>query len=170
MGDLIPDLILNNPYVTAAGLVLWQVIEIWLGVKKPVDAGSIPQLIWNLLQRFRTKIKTKGATVMPTNPNATSVCMDLDKPVTDLFNAINDALKKIQAGEKPQQVATEVVGPALQLLTELPQVAGDYAADPLSVKRAIALGLLQLEETLLAARLAKAPVTLTGAPAVAPAK
>lgn len=162
---MIPDLIVSNPYLAAAGLVLWQVVEIWLGVKKPMDAGSIPQLIWTFIQRFHRKI-TKGAPIMA-NPNAVVVTVNIDKPVQDVCLAVKDIFLKLQASEKPQQVAQEEIGTLMLLLGELSSIGPDYVADPTSVENALALGLVAIKDAVLAARAAKAAAT--PAPA-APAK
>lgn len=89
------------------------------------------------------------------NPNAIPVTLDLDKPTQDFFTAIEEALNKVASGEKLPQVAAEELGPVLQLLTEVPSIAGDYTADPDSVERAAALGLLKLKNAVLKIRAAK---------------
>lgn len=151
---MIPDLILSNPYLTASGLVLWQVVEIWLGVKKPMDAGSVPQLLWTLIQRVHQKV-TKGVPVMP-NPNAVAVQVNVDKPVSDLLSALEDVILKLAAGEKPQQVAQEEIGALMLLMGELANIGPDYVADPASVENALLLGLAAIKDAVMAARAAKA--------------
>ena len=140
-----------HPFFAALGLVLWELTEIWLGVLKPMDAGSIPQLLWKLILRW----KIKGEAHMPANPNARSLNVNVDGPTYDALGLIVDAVKKLAAGEKPQQVATEEIGQALAVFNEVPMIQADIALDRASVEAAVALRLADLIDALLAARAAK---------------
>lgn len=159
---MIVNLIANNPWLTPALLVIWQTLELYLGLKKPMDAGSIPQLLYRILQYLLTR-KTKGFTQMATNPNARSIPVTVDGPTYDVLAIGVDIVRKALSGDKPQQIAQEELGAVMAQLGSLGQIAGDFALDRASIEAAVALQLQALVDAILAARLTKAAVTPAGA-------
>ena len=150
---MIPSLIASYPWITPALLVIWQTIELYLGFKKPMDAGSVPQLLYRLLQRIFSK-KTndlKGASTMA-NPNAITISVTVDGPTWTAGGTIVDAAKKFEAGEKPPQILQEELGPLLGQMAALALIPADFAGDPATVLNAAALRTVELEEII---RLAK---------------
>lgn len=143
---MIVNFFANYPYAWAVILALWQTAELYLGVKKPADAGSVPQLLYRFLQRIVSP-KPKGATqVSTTNPNAITVSVVVDGPTWNAGAELNVAGKKIIAGEKPQQVLAEELGPVLAQMAALGSIPADFAGDPATVLNAAALQAIQLEE------------------------
>src|ERR1035441_2518065 len=101
------------PWLTPVLLAIWQTIELYLGWKKPMDAGSGPQLLWRILCTIQIRLanrKNKGAPVMATNPNARAVSVTVDGPTYDILALGVDVIKKVLSGEKPQQVVQEELG------------------------------------------------------------
>jgi hypothetical protein len=150
---MITSLLASYPWLAPVGLVIWELIEIWLGVLKPMDAGSIPQLMWN----FILHLKRKGAQHMANNPNARALSVTVDGPTYDALGVLVTVVEKLAAGEKPQAVATEEIGQAMALMTELPQITGDYVLDRLSVENAVGLQMASLVDAIMTIRASKLP-------------
>lgn len=147
---MIANFLANNPYFWAVMATLWQTTELYLGLKKPMDAGSVPQLLWRMLCTIQlrfTKTKPKeGAIPMPTNPNAISVSVSVDAATWNLGATILDAADKVLAGEKPPQILAEEIGPVMAQMGALAQIPADFAGDRATVLNAGVLRAVQLEE------------------------
>lgn len=142
---MIANFFANNPYAWAVILALWQTAELYLGVKKPADAGSVPQLLYRFLQRIFSP-KPKGATEVSTNANAITVSIVVDGPTWNAGGTLVDAGTKLLASEKMPQVVQEELGPILAQMGSLSSVPADFTGDPASVLNAAALRAIQLEE------------------------
>lgn len=163
---MIANFLANYPYFWAVMATLWQTAELYLGLKKPMDAGSVPQLLWRILCTIQIRLQgtkvPKGATTMASaNPNVIIVSVLVDGPTWNAGGTLVDSAKKLLAGEKPQQVMQEELGPILAQMSTLATIPADFAGDPATVLNAAALRSIEIEE---AYRQSKAH------PAVAPAK
>lgn len=141
---------------------LYAILELVIGEKKPLGAPSSLRLVWEVLARTFLKEKPKGALVTTTNPNAITVSVVVDGPVYTAGGTILESTQKILAGEKPQQVITEELGPVMAQLSTLGMIPADFTGDRASVLRAAALRAIDVEEAI---RISKIPLVSAPAPA-----
>lgn len=164
---MIANFLANNPYFWSVLAVLWQIAELYLGLKKPMDAGSLPQLLYRLLQRvFSRKSTQKGAPPMPSaNPNVITISVTVDKPTYDALGVVVSLINGIAAGQKPQEALTNALPAIMGSFGQLGQIPGDLVLDRASVIEAVSQRLGDLVEAFVLAK--TSPVI---APALAPTK
>lgn len=168
---MIANFLANNPYFWAVMAAIWQTTELYLGVKKPMDAGSVPQLLYKFLQHIFTKKKTPttGDTTMTStsaNPNIRHLDVVVDGPTYDALGVVVALVKGVAAGQKPQEAVAAALPQILASFTQLSQIPGDLALDRASVLEAVSQRMGDLAEAFILAKTA-APVP---PPALAPAK
>lgn len=151
---------------TTAGL-LW---ERWLGRTTSTPAASTLDLLVHLWQYRRwgppvpapvpatqgsgapppevvARIE-KGNPMVSSNPHARSVSVDVDGPTADVMKAITDVVDQLASGVKPQALIGAEIGVVMQLSGEVGDIPADARADPETVERAIALGMVEIGKIL----------------------
>lgn len=155
--------VLQSPKVAAALLIAWQTAEVYLGLKKPMDAGSIPQLLCRLVQ-YIVSVVRRAPGIQPAgrenpmtsaNPNARPITTDVDGPTYDALGIVVEAIQKLASGESPQQVVQEEMGKAFALVTQIPMIQNDLALDRKTVEAAFTLQATALIDAVVAARTKK---------------
>lgn len=136
-------------YIAAA---LWGTVEIYLGIKRPMDSGTLPQLLWKLITRFRKQPQEVAPVPTNPNPNAISLQVVVDGPTYRALGVVTDMIKAITSGQDAKEAVLAISPRLIEAFGDLSKISPDYKIDKTSVVEAVSQRLGDMVESFVLAR------------------
>lgn len=127
---MIANFLANYPWFLTILTTLGGTAEIYLGIKRPMDAGTLPVLLYRLLQRLFSK--TKGAPV-PIQSQTTPIAKETNDVVVLVLNLARD----FKAGLKSGDMVGKEVGTLMTAVQDSDQIIVEMKADPVAWYRTV---------------------------------